>query len=159
MDDEFFGRMFFSAEKVFGRTLRRRPSTPKSSFFNHFKKFARRANFLKCCRGGVWTLGGRSPPQESPLPVPCPRALPPISFRPKNFSTKILFCRKNFPGENFSAENFGRKFFGRKNFRFFDRNFFSRKTFRPKMFSSEFFSSVHPFVRPSSVRPPSVEKY
>ena len=35
---------------------------------NHFKKFAK-ANFLKWCRGGVW---GGLPPQESPLPVPCP---------------------------------------------------------------------------------------
>ena len=60
------------------------------SRFNRFKKFARRANFLKWCRGEVW---GRSPsrnlrypclapggglggfaPQESPLPVPCPRS-------------------------------------------------------------------------------------
>ena len=66
--------------------------TPSS--FNHFKKFARRANFLKWCLGGVWggeaplrkfregglgwrspprkpwgVLGGRNPPQESPLPV------------------------------------------------------------------------------------------
>ena len=35
---------------------------------NHFKKFAK-ANFLKWCRGGVW---GGLPPQETPLPVPCP---------------------------------------------------------------------------------------
>ena len=35
----------------------------------HFKKFAK-ANFLKWCRGGVWR---GLPPQESPLPVPCPQ--------------------------------------------------------------------------------------
>ena len=83
----------------------------------HFKKFAK-ANFLKWCRGGVW---GGLPPQESPLPVPCPpggsgglrppgisvnypclasaaavpcpRALPPIFFRP-NFFVGILFVRR-----------------------------------------------------------------
>ena len=48
----------------------------------HFKKFAK-ANFLKWCRGGVW---GGLPPQESPLPVPCPprgvwRASPPRNLR------------------------------------------------------------------------------
>ena len=120
---------------------------------NHFKKFAK-ANFLKWCRGGVW---GGLPPQESPLPVPCPpggvwgaspprnlrypclapaaavpcpRALPPIFFRPKIFPTAKFFDRKKFRPKNFSTENFfGRKIFGRKNF-------------RSKSFSSEFFSST-----------------
>ena len=97
-------------------------------------------------------LGGRSPPQESPLPVPCPpgglggfapsgisvnypclasaaavpcpRALPPIFFRPN-------FFRPNF----------------------FRRNFF-RRNFFVGIFSSEFFRLN--FFRPSSVRRPSV---
>ena len=44
----------FLAEFVFGRTLRRRPSTPKSSF-------------LKCCSGGVWE--GEAPLRN--LRYPC----------------------------------------------------------------------------------------
>ena len=55
LSKKLFRKTFF--EKYFGRMLRRRPSTPKSSF-------------LKCCSGGVW---GAKPPQESPIPVPCPR--------------------------------------------------------------------------------------
>ena len=43
--------------------------------FNHFKKFARRANFLKWCRGGVW--GGEAPLRNLRYPclapVPCPQ--------------------------------------------------------------------------------------
>ena len=72
-------------------------------------------------------LGGRSPPQESPLPVPCPRALPPIFFRPNFFLTENLpaenfFRLKNFrpktnSAEKFSAEtNLGRTVFRLKNF-------------------------------------------
>ena len=72
-------------------------------------------------RGGVWA---RSPPQESPLPVPCSRALPPIFFRPN-------FFRPNFFRRNFFVGIFSSEFF-RPNF------------FRP------IFSSV---VGPSSVRP------
>ena len=51
-------------------------------------------------------LGWLCPPQESPLPVPCPRALPPIFFRPKNFSTENFFGRKFFWPKNFSSEFF-----------------------------------------------------
>ena len=38
--------------------------------FDHFKKFARKGKFFEMLSWGG--LGGRSPPQESPLPVPCP---------------------------------------------------------------------------------------
>ena len=49
----FYDPVFFFREEVLGGRSR----------FNHFKKFARRANFLKCCRGGVW---GAKPLQEIP---------------------------------------------------------------------------------------------
>ena len=62
----------FSAEKNFGRKMFVRifswGGLGERSRSNHFKKFAK-ANFLKWCRGGVW---GGLPPQETPLPVPCP---------------------------------------------------------------------------------------
>ena len=146
----FFGRIFFG-RKFFARFFSWGGLGGRSRS-NHFKKFAK-ANFLKWCRGGVW---GGLPPQESPLPVPCPpggsgglrppgisvhypclasaaavpcpRALPPI-----------FFVRKNFRPKNFSAE----KFFG-------------RKFFWPKIFSAEKIFVRIFFVRPSSVRPSSV---
>ena len=77
---KILGRIFFGRKK-FGRIVswgglggRSRP--------NHFKKFAK-ANFFKWCRGGVW---GGLPPQETPLPVPCPPggvwgALPPRNLQ------------------------------------------------------------------------------
>ena len=39
--------------------------------FDHFKKFALKGKFFEMLSWGG--LGGRSPPQEPPLPVPCPR--------------------------------------------------------------------------------------
>ena len=57
---QFSAFIFFSWGAMGGRS-------PPS--FNHFKKFARRTNFLKCCRGGVW--GG-----EAPLGISVTRALP-----------------------------------------------------------------------------------
>ena len=100
---------------------------------------------VPCPPGGS---GGLGPPGisvnypclASAAAVPCPRALPPIFFRPKFFSTK------KFSAENFSAEIF----FGRK--------FFRPKIFRSKTFSSEFFSSVLPSVRRPSVDRPSVRR-
>ena len=95
--EQIFGQIFFrlrifrpnifSVEKLFGRTFFR-PNFFRSFFFcrgglggrsppsfNHFKKFARRANFLKCCRGGVW--GGEAPLRNLRYPclapVPCPQ--------------------------------------------------------------------------------------
>ena len=63
----FFGRFFFFVGGVWGG------GAPFS--FNHFKKFARRANFLKWCRGGVW--GGEAPLRNLRYPclapVPCPQ--------------------------------------------------------------------------------------
>ena len=115
---------------------------------NHVKKFARRANFLKWCRGGVWgalppsgisvtralppgeVWGAWPPGNLRSLPVPClrsGRALPPC-LAPNFFSSENFFDRKVFRPKKFSAE----KFFG-------------RKSFRPKKFSSEFFSSVRRF--------------
>ena len=73
----FVGRIFFRPKKFrpicfFGRKIFARifswGGLGGRSRSNHFKKFAK-ANFLKWCRGGVW---GGLPPQESPLPVPCP---------------------------------------------------------------------------------------
>ena len=58
----FFGRIFFG-RKIFARFFSWGGLGGRSRS-NHFKKFAK-ANFLKWCRGGL-------PPQESPLPVPCP---------------------------------------------------------------------------------------
>ena len=62
----FFDRFFF-VRKIFARIFSWGGLGGRSRS-NHFKKFAK-ANFLKWCRGGVW---GGLPPQESPLPVPCP---------------------------------------------------------------------------------------
>ena len=80
----FLDRFDFSPERCVDDRRRR-----SLLFLNHFKKFARRANFLKCCRAGVWGsfappgisvtralppgggLGGFAP-QESPLPMPWP---------------------------------------------------------------------------------------
>ena len=54
----FLPKYFSTAERCVDDRRRR-----SLLFFNHFKKFARRANFLKCCRGGVW--GGEAPPGNS----------------------------------------------------------------------------------------------
>ena len=92
MDDEFFGRMFFFAEKVFGRK-NFRPNVASTTvdaevfFFKSFQKICPEGKFLEMVSWGG--LGGRSPPQESPLPVPCPRALLPIFVRP-NFFVRIM---------------------------------------------------------------------
>ena len=103
--ENFFGRLFFSWGGLGGRSR---------SF--HFKKFAK-ANFLKWCRGGVWGglppsgisatcalppagVWGASPSRNLRYPrlasaatMPCPRALPPIFFRP-NFFVGIFFVRR-----------------------------------------------------------------
>ena len=139
-------RLFFREGSLGGRS-------PPS--FNHFKKFARRANFLKCCREGVWGfappsgisvtralppgggLGGLAP-QESPLPVPClrsGRALPPC-LAPNFFSSENFFDRKFFRPKTISTENF------------FDRKFFRTKNFWTKNFSVEKFFVRIFFVHP-----------
>ena len=70
---EFFSPIFFFDRFFFGRKIFARifswGGLGGRSRSNHFKKFAK-ANFLKWCRGGVW---GGLPPQETPLPVPCPQ--------------------------------------------------------------------------------------
>ena len=133
----FFGRKIFARIFSWGGLGGRSRS-------NHFKKFAK-ANFLKWCRGGVW---GGLPPQETPLPVPCPpggvlggfapqesplitRALPPQ--RP---CLAPVPCPQFFFVQIFSSE-------------FFRRNFFVG------IFSSEFFCRIF-FVRIFFVRRRSV---
>ena len=69
----FFGRLkifanFDSIDSIF-RSIRSilRPRVVVD--FDHFKKFARKGKFFEMLSWGG--LGGRSPSQESPLPVPC----------------------------------------------------------------------------------------
>ena len=120
--------------------------------FDHFKKFARKGKFFEMLSWGG--LGGRSPPQESPLPVPCPPggvwgASPPRNLRYPCLASAaavpcpralppIFFVRKFFRPKNFSAEkNFDRKFFRPKIFsdeKFLDEKIFGRKVFRPNFF-------------------------
>ena len=124
----------FSNREPFPHRFRlRRYGLGGRSRFNHFKKFARRANFLKWCRGGVW--GGEAPLRNLRYPclapVPCPQF-----FFVHLFSSK--FFRPNFFVGIFSSE-------------FFRPNFFVG------IFSSEFFSSDF-FVRRRSVRPSSVRR-
>ena len=132
----------FSAEKNFGRLFFSWGGLGGRSRPNHFKKFAK-ANFLKWCRGGVW---GSLPPQETPLPVPCPPGgsggLRPAGISvnyPCLASAAAVPCPRALPPiffvQIFSSE-------------FFRRNFFVR------IFLSEFFRLN--FFRLSSVRRPSV---
>ena len=149
---KLFGRKNFGRNKFFCRNVFR-PKNFRPNFFvgrsggrsrpNHFKKFAK-ANFLKWCRGGVW---GGLPPQETPLPVPCPPggvwgASPP--------QESPIIARALPPQRPCLAPNF-----------FFSSDFFSPEFFRPNffvgIFSSEFFSSDF-FVGPASVRPSSVRQ-
>ena len=150
---------------------------------------------MKWCRGGVW---GGLPPQETPLTVPCPpggsgglgppgisvnypclasaaavpcpRALPPIFFRP-NFFVQIFFVRiffvRIFFVRFFSSDFFRRNFFvGIFSSEIFRQNFFvrilppgSRKKQNKKKFFSFFRdprSNFQGYISesPISVRPP-----
>ena len=64
------------------------------SRFKSFQKICPKGKFFEMVSWGG--LGGALPPQESPLPVPCPCALPPIFFRPKIFFGRIFFWQKIF---------------------------------------------------------------
>ena len=68
-DAKFFFRLRRYGRRIFRPNFFVRGVWGGRSRSFHFKKFAK-ANFLKWCRGGVW---GGLPPQESPLPVPCPQ--------------------------------------------------------------------------------------
>ena len=114
-------------------------------------------------------FGGACPPQESPLPVPCPPGgsgglrPPGISVNyPCLASAPAVPCPRALPPIFFSSEIFSSEFFRPI---FFRLNFFDRKMFRPKILWTrkirakkisveQFFIRIF-FVRPS-VRRPSV---
>ena len=90
----FLDRFDFSPERCVDDRRRR-----SLLFSNHFKNFSWRANFLKCCRGGVW--GGEAPLRNLRYPclapVPCPQfffvqIFSSEFFRP-NFFIRIFFVQ------------------------------------------------------------------
>ena len=95
---------------------------------NHFKKFARRANFLKWCRGGVW--GGEAPPGIS-VTRALPPCLAPNFFSSENFFDRKCFRPKNFRPKTISAENVSAESFSVE--------IFSAGNFATEKFSAEFF--------------------
>ena len=96
---------FSRSVRFFARTLRRRPSTPKSSLLKIIS--------TNLPAGQIFSnvvVGGAKPPSGISVTRALPPCLAPNFYHPKIFSVENVFDRKVFRPKKFSVENF----FGQK---------------------------------------------